>query len=249
MSHKKRWMIGLQVIAIFLCASVALSAPINPINLNRPVTIGVGDGLTLQQIFDAQYGVSAPNVVTGQSTAAMWGFTNTNGSSAPTILAEFGSYAPNNTFGMWFATDTTSINLVPIFKGSAQPGEAALISWNPGTSTLSVFGGSWVYSADYAQSAYPWINPNSFGFYLQGPGGIFYSLDQLNSGNAQILAYNVSGTSDWLFGIEDVRLSEADKDYNDMVVKVESIRRVPEPMTLMLLGAGLLGLGILRKKS
>jgi hypothetical protein len=34
-----------------------------------------------------------------------------------------------------------------------------------------------------------------------------------------------------------------------MVVKVESITRVPEPMTLMPLGAGLLGLGILRKRS
>jgi hypothetical protein len=53
------------------------------------------------------------------------------------------------------------------------------------------------------------------------------------------------GASNWIFGFED----GGDNDFNDMVVKVESLKPVSAPGTLALLGLGLLGIGALRRRN
>ena len=49
-----------------------------------------------------------------------------------------------------------------------------------------------------------------------------------------------------MLGWEDV--AYGDNDFDDMVVMVESVRPVPEPTTLGLMGLGLLSLGLLARR-
>jgi hypothetical protein len=48
-----------------------------------------------------------------------------------------------------------------------------------------------------------------------------------------------TGEAVWTIFMEDLRFCESDKDYNDFVVE---IRAVPEPASILLLGAGALAL-------
>ena len=97
----------------------------------------------------------------------------------------------------------------------------------------------------------PVIGPDStFGFYFKpAPGGpTYFSMDQLNSGarKDRVLSYRNGATTNWAFAYED----GTDFDYNDMVVKVDSLTPVPEPSTFAVFGMGVLmvGFGLSRNR-
>ena len=83
---------------------------------------------------------------------------------------------------------------------------------------------------DGSQTFYAGVNANAFGFYLQGPGGTFYTQDSRNGGAAQALTYAGTGQNfgDWWMCFEDLSAAGgSDYDYDDAVLLLQSV--VPTP--------------------
>ncbi|MGC8793320.1 MAG: DUF4114 domain-containing protein, partial [Bryobacteraceae bacterium] len=60
----------------------------------------------------------------------------------------------------------------------------------------------------------------------------------------QVLAFRKTGSNTWFLAFEDQLVGGgSDQDYNDFVMKVESIVPVPEPAAILLVGSVLLLVG------
>ena len=239
---------GLLVGAAFmLAASGAMATYINP--------QGGGDGseASLQDVLNGitvggQSSVNASGNNNDAITAPHWSIGGT-GMSAVTFVIEIAGNAAINSFGIYGMNGQK----VEIFAGSDTAGAQAVVSIKAdGSVFLNVL-----------QDTGKKFTGNIFGFYLDNGTDVWYSDSALNSdGEDHMIAFQGDGTdkiqtpgnapgywlnNEYILAWEDLS-GTADWDFNDFVVMVESVVPTPEPGTMALLGAGMLGLAIISKR-
>ena len=247
----------MRIRAVILAGAFMLAAapfahadPFSPLN-PRPVPINPATPAgeeSLQQILDQMFG-GGVSATTDQNIAGEWGVGALPASLVPTLSFEYAGNAPQNILGIWSGTDSDNLTTVDLFYGSAVGTNntpdgfvtAATLKWNTSGSLLKIG------STDGCGTAvncgtFAGIDPYAFGFYLKVPDGqngysTFFTVDALNGGDSRALAIRDGSTRDWAIAFED----GTDNDYNDAVLKVESLQPVPEPGTLTLLGLGVTG--------
>jgi Domain of unknown function (DUF4114) len=205
---------------------------------------GVLDDITISPVF----GDSSADVVNdpiAEGYDDMWRVTGL-GASAATMIIELASFAGTNTLGVYDFHDTSK--KVELFGGSAVGGTQAFLSikadgsvWVDNVDSGVDFGGVW------------------FGYYMdssaEADGGMWYSDTTKNADGLDHMAA-IQGTNtdyvqlpglmpglwtnnEYVLAWEDLAGPNADRDFTDMVLMVESVM-VPVPGAILL---GVLGLG------
>lgn len=205
--------------ALAVAALVALAPAAGAFNLRSP-QVAVG-GTSLQTYLNG-VGESI-NVNTDQLDGQVWD-TSVSGNATFTLMIELAGFAASNNIGIYNAGSPAPLFLV--FPGAASAGWFAAAHFGGGNLVVTLFDNN---SIIQGQAFYPGVNANGFGFYLQGPGGTFYSQDALNGGVAQQLTYAGTGKNfgDWWQCFEDLPPASSDRDFDDAVLLLQSV--VPTP--------------------
>lgn len=176
------------------------------------------------------------NVLTDQENVQRWSST-VSGNSSFTIQLELTATAAANTIGLYNALAAVP-PLYQVFPGAATTNWFATASFRPAPARVivSLFDDN---AALQGQVTYLGADASDFGFYLQGPSGVFYTQDARNPGSAvQALSYKGTGanTGNWWLAFEDGPVANnnqvlpaSDQDYDDCVLFMESVN--PTPVT------------------
>ncbi len=211
-------------------------------------------GSSLQTVLNniSEGGVSTTNVNTDQVAGDKYWNLTASGGSVATMIIEIAGYAGQNEFGIYEATNPS--NKVTLFHGGDQAGDFV---------TVSIKANGNVYLSTAGSSPVTTFSGPTFGYFLKSPTTTFYSNDALNSDAADhMVAYQGKGqtvttpgnypgewtNNEYILAWEDLAAPGADFDFDDMVVMVESVKPVPEPTTLGLMGLGLMSLAFAARR-
>jgi hypothetical protein len=211
------------LVAIAGSASAALRAPQVPVL-----------GGTLQAYLN---GVGeAINVNTDQQDIQRWAATVSQNSTF-TIQVELTGNAAGNSIGIYNASFAVP-PLYLVFPGAAASQWFATASFRTAPTRLIVnlFDNNANFVGTVTYLAGP-PDRNDFGFYLSGPGGLFYTQDARNPcGEAQALTYAGTGlnSGSWWLCWDDTQRGcggPSDSDFDDAVLFLESVNPTPVSST------------------
>jgi len=163
-------------------------------------------------------------VGTDQLDAQVW-TSSISGNASFTLMLELAGNAAANNIGIYNSNAGPTPTLFQVFPGAAAPGWFATAHFAGGNLTVTLFDNN---SIIMGQTFYSGVNANGFGFYLDGPGGTFYTQDARNPGGLpQMVTYAGTGQNygDWWMAFED--LTGSDNDFDDAVLLLQSV--VPTP--------------------
>ena len=178
------------------------------------------------------------NVNTDQNAVQTWQTTVSNNATF-TLMIELAGNAATNNIGIYNGGAAVPA-LYQVFPGAASAGWFATCSFRsaPTRVVVNLFDDNANFQGQTTYLAGP-PDASNFGYYLQGPGGTFYTQDARNpGGTAQALAFAGTGnnTGQWWLAFEDLTESNGkDNDFNDAVLFLESI--APTPVTKTTWGA------------
>lgn len=244
--HKLRWIPRLAAAAVLTAVTAGAQAGV------ISSSSADGPGQDLQSLFDGWVGPGYD--VNGQYQTPSYWTIGATGVSAATLIIEIAGNANNNVFGLFDRNDAT--NRLMVYDGTASATAKRAITYSPGTDAYTVIDldSPGLVDAKVFSGA-------SFGFYLEGPGGTFFSNPALNSDQVQMVAFQGQGqtasflggsapwlSNEWLLAWEDLPYGSGDQDFNDLVLMIESVTPVPLPGTIPLLAGGLGALVVMRRR-
>jgi hypothetical protein len=216
-------------VATILVALIALGAVVGSASAAlRAPQVAIAGG-TLQGYLNS-VGESI-NVLTDQNAVQRWQSTISSNSTF-SLQIELTGNAANNFIGIYNAADGAPA-LDVVFPDVATTGWFAVVSWRTAPVraivNLQDQNGNHVSTNQFLGA-----DKSDFGFYLQGPGGTFYTQDNRNpGGSAQAVTFAGTGinSGSWWLAFEDSQFANGDQDFDDCVLFLESVNPTPVAKT------------------